>query len=85
VAPPGNQAANREDKIQPMAMEGPGLLDNDLLLDLVFIPSGSKNNIVLMGQSILRRELRHLGKTQRIGRGLWRIAVFQTEALRSFR
>jgi len=29
VAPPGNQAANREDKIQPIAMEGPGLLDNN--------------------------------------------------------
>jgi hypothetical protein len=29
VAPPGNQAANREDKLQPIAMEGPGLLDND--------------------------------------------------------
>jgi hypothetical protein len=28
VAPPGNQAANREDKLQPIAMEGPGLLDN---------------------------------------------------------
>jgi hypothetical protein len=28
VAPPGNQAANREDKVQPIAMEGPGLLDN---------------------------------------------------------
>jgi hypothetical protein len=27
VAPPGNQAANREDKLQPIAMEGPGLLD----------------------------------------------------------
>jgi len=28
VAPPGNQAANRENKLQPIAMEGPGLLDN---------------------------------------------------------
>jgi len=28
VAPPGNQAANREDKLQPIAMEGPGVLDN---------------------------------------------------------
>jgi hypothetical protein len=27
VAPPGNQAANRENKLQPIAMEGPGLLD----------------------------------------------------------
>jgi hypothetical protein len=28
VAPPGNQAANRENKLQSIAMEGPGLLDN---------------------------------------------------------
>jgi hypothetical protein len=27
VAPPGNQAANRENKLQPIATEGPGLLD----------------------------------------------------------
>jgi len=27
VAPPGNQAANRENKLQPIAMEDPGLLD----------------------------------------------------------
>jgi len=28
VAPPGNQAENGENKLQPIAMEGPGLLDN---------------------------------------------------------
>jgi hypothetical protein len=28
VAPPGNQAANEENKLQPVAMGGPGLLDN---------------------------------------------------------
>jgi len=28
VAPPGNQAANGENKRQPEAMGGPGLLDN---------------------------------------------------------
>ena len=27
MAPPGNQAANREDKLQPIATKGPGLLD----------------------------------------------------------
>ena len=27
MAPPGNQAANRENKLQPIAMEDPGLLD----------------------------------------------------------
>jgi len=27
VAPPGNQAANGENKLQPVAMGGPGLLD----------------------------------------------------------
>jgi hypothetical protein len=27
VAPPGNQAANRENKLQPVAMEVPSLLD----------------------------------------------------------
>jgi len=27
LAPPGNQAANRENKLQPIAMEDPGLLD----------------------------------------------------------
>jgi hypothetical protein len=27
VAPPGNQAVNRENKLQPVATEGPGLLD----------------------------------------------------------
>ena len=27
MAPPGNQAANRENKLQPIAMEAPGLLD----------------------------------------------------------
>ena len=27
VAPPGNQAANRENKPCPAALEGPGLLD----------------------------------------------------------
>jgi hypothetical protein len=30
VAPPGNQAANRENKLQPKATEGPGLLDTNL-------------------------------------------------------
>ena len=27
MAPPGNQAANGENKLQPVAMGGPGLLD----------------------------------------------------------
>ena len=27
MAPPGNQAVNRENKLQPIAMEDPGLLD----------------------------------------------------------
>jgi hypothetical protein len=31
VAPPGNQAANGENKLQPVAMGGSGLLDNHLL------------------------------------------------------
>ncbi len=30
MAPPGNQAANRENKLQPIATEGPGLLDQKL-------------------------------------------------------
>jgi hypothetical protein len=29
VAPSGNQAENREDKLQPIAAEGPGLLDQN--------------------------------------------------------
>ena len=28
VTPPGNQAGNGENKLQPVAMGGPGLLDN---------------------------------------------------------
>jgi len=33
VAPPENQAANGENKLQPKAMEGLGLLDQMLRLD----------------------------------------------------
>jgi len=37
---------------------------------IFFLSSGAKNNLELMGQSTRRPEPRHLGKIQRIGRGL---------------
>jgi len=36
VAPPGNQAANRENKLQPKATGGPGLLDNIISVSRIF-------------------------------------------------
>jgi hypothetical protein len=50
VAPPGNQAANRENKLQPIATGGPGLLDRNLnILEPVFskIPEIYVNEILV--------------------------------------
>jgi len=40
VAPPGNQAANGENKLQPVAMGGPGLLDLGCKSSLLFAKFG---------------------------------------------
>jgi len=49
VAPPGNQAANREYKLQPIATGGPGLLD----LFLSFGRAGNINNSGRMQKAVV--------------------------------
>jgi hypothetical protein len=52
VAPPGNQAANGENKLQPVAMGGPGLLDRNRIYILKYQSLCHKRKKHLCGFSI---------------------------------